>query len=69
MRAYAALIGELHIVSAAPPGAAEVNEGSLHLHPTHSWKIFRIDFPQDQYDPKHDRELTEILREEVTVVG
>ena len=42
MRAYAALIGELHIVSAAPGDAAEVNEGSLYLHPTHSWKIFRV---------------------------
>ncbi len=42
MRAYAAAIGELHIVSAAPGGAAEVNEESLHLHPVHAWKLFRV---------------------------
>ena len=42
MRAYAALIGELHIVSAAPDGAVEVSEESLHLHPVYSWKLFRV---------------------------
>lgn len=42
MRTYAAAIGELHIVSAAPPGAAEVSEESLHLHPVRAWKLFRV---------------------------
>ena len=42
MRAYAAFIGELHIVSAAPRGAREEQEGNLFLHPVHSWKLFRI---------------------------
>lgn len=42
MRAYAAAIGELHIVSAALPGAREEREGSLYLHPVRPWKIFRI---------------------------
>ncbi len=42
MRAYARAIGELHIVSASPGGAAEVNEGSLYLHPVRSWKLFRV---------------------------
>ncbi len=42
MRAYAAAIGELHIVSAALPGAHEERDGNLYLHPVRSWKIFRI---------------------------
>jgi len=42
MRAYAALIGELHIVSAAGSDAREEQEGNLYLHPVQSWKIFRI---------------------------
>lgn len=42
MRTYAALMGELHIVSAAGLGAHEEQEGNLYLHPVHAWKIFRI---------------------------
>lgn len=42
MRAYAALMGELHIVSAANLGAREEQDGNLFLHPVHSWKLFRI---------------------------
>lgn len=42
MRAYAAAIGELHIVSAAKRDAKEMQEGNLFLHPVHSWKIFRV---------------------------
>lgn len=42
MRTYAALIGELHIVSAAGSGAREEQEGNLHLHPIHAWKLFRV---------------------------
>ncbi len=42
MRTYAAAIGELHIVSAAPDDAVEVSEGSLYLHPVRSWKLFRV---------------------------
>ena len=42
MRAYAAAIGELHIVSAAGPSAREENEENLSLHPIRVWKIFRI---------------------------
>ena len=42
MRAYAALIGELHIVSAADKNAREEQDGNLFLHPIHSWKLFRV---------------------------
>jgi len=42
MRAYAAVIGELHIVSAAGPDAREAQDGNLYLHPVHSWKLFRV---------------------------
>jgi glycosyltransferase involved in cell wall biosynthesis len=42
MRAYAAAIGELHIVSAAGKNAHEEQEGDLFLHPVRSWKLFRV---------------------------
>lgn len=42
MRAYAAHMGELHIVSAARQGAREEQDGNLFLHPVHAWKIFRV---------------------------
>jgi glycosyltransferase involved in cell wall biosynthesis len=42
MRAYAAAIGELHILSSAGKDAKEEQEGNLFLHPVHSWKFFRI---------------------------
>ncbi len=42
MRAYAALIGELHIVSVAGADAREEQEGNLYLHPVRSWKLFRV---------------------------
>ncbi len=42
MRAYAALMGELHIVSSAGPDAREEQDGNLFLHPVHTWKIFRV---------------------------
>ncbi|MDE2021701.1 MAG: glycosyltransferase [Patescibacteria group bacterium] len=42
MHAYAAAIGELHIVSAAFPGARDEQEGNLFLHPIHPLKIFRV---------------------------
>ncbi len=42
MRAYAVLIGELHIVSPANTDAREEQEGNLFLHPVHSWKVFRV---------------------------
>ena len=42
MREYAAAIGELHIVSAAPRSAREEEDGQLHLHPIRAWKVFRI---------------------------
>jgi len=42
MRTYAAVIGELHIVSAAGLAAREAHEENLHLYPVHSWKLFRI---------------------------
>ena len=42
MRAYAAAIGELHIVSIASAEAREEQDGSLFLHPAHSWKLFRV---------------------------
>ena len=42
MRAYAALVEELHIVSAASFSAREEREGNLYLHPIHAWKLFRV---------------------------
>lgn len=42
MRSYAALVGELHILSSAGSDAREEQEGNLFLHPLHSWKIFRV---------------------------
>jgi len=42
MRSYAVAIGELHIVSAAKRDAKEEQEGSLFLHPVHSWKLLRV---------------------------
>ena len=42
MRAYAAAIGELHILSSAGEGAREEQDGNLFLHPINSWKIFRV---------------------------
>ncbi|MDE1919378.1 MAG: glycosyltransferase [Patescibacteria group bacterium] len=42
MRAYAAAIGELHILSSAGRGAKEEQEGVLFLHPAHAWKVFRV---------------------------
>ena len=42
MRAYAALMGELHVLSSAGKDAKEEQEGNLFLHPAHSWRLFRI---------------------------
>lgn len=42
MHAYAATIGELHIVSSAGRGAQGGQEGSLFLHPVHTLKLFRM---------------------------
>jgi len=49
MRSYAAEIGslrhgggELHIVSLAPQGAVEGQEGALFLHPIQALKLFRV---------------------------
>lgn len=42
MHAYAAAIGELHIVSSASTAALDVQEGGLFLHPVHSSKFFRV---------------------------
>lgn len=42
MRAYAAAIGELHIVSPAARSAREEADGNLHLHPVSSWKWLRV---------------------------
>lgn len=42
MRRYAAAIGELHIVSVAARSAREEDDGNLHLHPVHSWRLFRV---------------------------
>ena len=42
MREYAAALGELHIVSPAPRSVARADDGTLHLHPVHSWRLFRI---------------------------
>ena len=41
MREYAAAIGELHVVSAAPSGAREEQEGALFLHPV-ATGLFRL---------------------------
>ncbi len=42
MHTYAAAIGELHILSSVSGTAREEQEGSLFLHPVHTWKLFRI---------------------------
>ena len=42
MRSYAALMDELHIVSAAGPNAREELDGKLFLHPVYAWKMFRV---------------------------
>ena len=42
MRTYAALIGELHIVSAANKEAHEEQDGTLYLHPVRSLKFLRV---------------------------
>ncbi len=42
MKEYAAQIGELHVLSAAPQGASAVHDGVLHLHPVYAWKLFRV---------------------------
>ncbi len=42
MRAYAAAIGELHIVSSASLSVQEGRDGNLFLHPVFSWKLFRV---------------------------
>jgi len=62
MRAYAAAIGELHIVSAAGLGAREAHEGNLHLYPVHSWKLFRV-------RALEKRARTLILEHEIEVVS
>lgn len=42
MRAYAAALGELYIVSAAPTSAREVVDGTLYLHPIHAGRLTRF---------------------------
>lgn len=42
MRAYAAALGELHIVSPGSRVATEETDGNLYLHPVHSSKLLRI---------------------------
>lgn len=42
MRAYAVVIGELHILSSAGRDAKEEQDGTLFLHPVHAWRIFRV---------------------------
>lgn len=42
MRAYAAAIGELHILSVARSGVQYVQEGGLFLHPVQSSRLFRV---------------------------
>ncbi len=42
MRAYAAVIGELHILSSAGKDAKEEQDGNLFLYPMRVWKIFRV---------------------------
>lgn len=42
MHAYAAAIGELHVVSPAHSSALDVQEGGLFLHPVSSSKFFRV---------------------------
>lgn len=39
MRAYATVLGELHIVSAAPGGSVKIIEGALTLHPYRGGKL------------------------------
>lgn len=41
MRAYAAAIGELHILSSAGRGAKDEQDGHLFLHPVRAGKLFR----------------------------
>jgi len=42
MRAYAAAIGELHVISKAPLEAREITEGTLTLHPIHANPFMRF---------------------------
>lgn len=42
LRAYAAAIGELHVLSAAPSGARQESDGSLTLHPVGGEKVLRL---------------------------
>ena len=42
MRTYAALIGELYIVSSAGLGAREEQDGNLFLYPIHALKLLRV---------------------------
>jgi glycosyltransferase involved in cell wall biosynthesis len=42
MRAYAAAIGELHIISAAPAGAGQESDGTLYLYPVHGAVLTRL---------------------------
>lgn len=42
MHTYAALIGELHILSPANKSAREEQDGNLFLHPMRSWKLLRV---------------------------
>ncbi len=42
MRAYADLIGELHIISAAGLDTRDEQDGNLFLYPVHTWKLFRV---------------------------
>jgi glycosyltransferase involved in cell wall biosynthesis len=42
MRAYAAFVEELHILSTAADDALEGQDGNLFLHPVHAWKLFRV---------------------------
>ncbi len=42
MRAYAASIGELHVLSVAPKGSAESQEGTLYLHPLTGPKLLQL---------------------------
>ncbi len=44
MREYATEIGELHIISRAPQGAKEEQDGVLHLHPYHGGKVSTLTF-------------------------
>src|SRR3989344_5750467 len=40
MKVYAEAIGELHILSRAPEGAREIQDGPLHLHPVFASRLF-----------------------------